>query len=62
MHEVSQHIQADCPCSTCAAVDVQKLATEREARLSMTEYELRVTLEDVVSLQVRVRASCMLTK
>ncbi|KAK9812139.1 hypothetical protein WJX73_010615 [Symbiochloris irregularis] len=33
------------------AVDVQKLATEREARLSMTEYELRVTLEDVVSLQ-----------
>lgn len=43
----------DRPCLD-AAVDVQKLATEREARLSMTEYELRVTMEDVVSLQVHV--------
>lgn len=39
-------------CSVSAAVNIQTLAREREEKLSLLEYELRVTREDVLELQV----------
>lgn len=38
----------------CAAVNLQKVAKEREERLRWVEYELRVTKEDMQELQVGV--------